>query len=155
MVSGLSGVWFFLFLQRILMSRLPPAIRPSTGQSSESLPSSSLGFLGLPWPGLPSSVWSSLVFPRAPWPSLASLVIAFLFVLSFVVHAIRVSNHAIRVVSRTRATAVSTRRVVLVFPLVLLAHEEPFLGQLQNNGTGGGARRALNKLKPHRLHKEL
>ena len=75
-----------------------------------------MAFLGFPWPGLPSSVWSSLVFPRAPWPSLASLVIAFLFVLSIVVHAIRVSNHAIRVVSHTRATAVSTRRVVLVFP---------------------------------------
>ena len=42
--------------------------------------------------------------------------------------------------------------------VVLLAHEDPFLGQLQNNGTsggGGGARRALNKLKPQRLHKEL
>ena len=72
-------------------------------------------------------------------------MIAFLFALSFVVHAIRVSNHAIRVVSRTRATAVSTRRVVLVFPLVLLDHEEPFLGQLQNNGKAGGARQVRSK----------
>ena len=44
--------------------------------------------------------------------------------------------------------------------VVLLAHEDPFLGQLQNNGTGGAggggrATRALNKLKAHRLHKEL
>ena len=46
------------------------------------------------------------------------------------------------------------------FPLrsvVLLAHEDPFLGTAseQQDGGVGRARRALNKLKPHRLHKEL
>ena len=79
MVSGLSGVWFSLFLQRILMSRLHPAIlRPSTGQSSESLPWSS----PVPWSSLvfslalPGLVWHSLVFPGLPWPSLAFLGLA-------------------------------------------------------------------------------
>ena len=126
MVSGLSGVWFSLFLQGILMSRLHPAIlRPSTGQSSESLPWSSLVFPGLPWPPLTflglvyrrlsGLRWPSLVLPGLPSPpsSLPSQ-----FVLSIVLHAMRVSNHAIRVFSRTRIRAVSTGHVVLVFSLV-------------------------------------
>ena len=72
MVSGLSGVWLSLFLQRILMSRLHPAIlRPSTGQSSESLPWSSLAFPGLPWPSLAWSTVVCLVFAGLPSCSLA------------------------------------------------------------------------------------
>ena len=149
MVSGLSGVWFSLFLQRILMSPLHPAIlRPSTGQSSESLPWSSLAFPGLPWPslawstvvclvfaGLPSC---SLAFPR-PLPGCRSNLCSLLLYIPPVFAAVpNLDPSACDTSSSSSLSSASWCSLVFHgFPcsfLVFLAHEDPPLEQLRNNG---------------------